>query len=230
VGRAGRIVAWCAGALALALVLAQVLLPGIAASRISSRVGRYGQVRSVSVSAWPAVKLLWGNADSVSVRAGSLRISPAQTAELLSEASGVSSLTLTAARVREGPLQLTDASLRKHGRRLAAQGTMSEAAVQAALPAGIRLRLLSSEDGRVTVRASGSTSVLGLLGRGASVDVLAGASAGALIARPLGAPFGAVHLTLFASPHVYVEAIAVKQVPASAQAASYLLAMRARLR
>ena len=38
---------------------------GIAASRISSRVGRYGKVQSVSVSAWPAVELLWGHADSV---------------------------------------------------------------------------------------------------------------------------------------------------------------------
>ena len=229
-GRAGRIAAWTACALVLVLVLAQVLLPGIAASRISSRVGRYGDVRSVSVSAWPAVKLLWGSADSVSVRTASLRISPARTAELLSEATRVSSLTLTAASVREGPLQLTDASLRKHGGQLAAQGTITQAAVQAALPPGIKLRLLSSEGGRVTVRASGRTPVLGLLGRGASMDVLAGASAGALIARPVGPPFGPVHLTLFASPHVYVEAIAVRQVPGSAQAPSYLLAMRARLR
>ena len=59
----------------LALALAQLLLPGIAASRISSRVGRYGEVQSVSVSAWPAVKLLWGSADSVTVRARSLRVS-----------------------------------------------------------------------------------------------------------------------------------------------------------
>ena len=38
----------------LVLALAQVLLPRIAASRISSRVGRYGSVESVSVRAWPA--------------------------------------------------------------------------------------------------------------------------------------------------------------------------------
>ncbi len=47
------------GSLVLLFVLAQVLLPRIAASRISSRVGRYGKVRSVSVSAWPALELLW---------------------------------------------------------------------------------------------------------------------------------------------------------------------------
>ena len=44
----------------LVLVLAQLFLPRIAASRIASRVGRYGTVQSVSVKAWPAVKLLWG--------------------------------------------------------------------------------------------------------------------------------------------------------------------------
>lgn len=229
-GRAGRIVAWGAGALVALLVLAQVFLPGIAASRISSRVGRYGEVQAVSVSAWPAVKLLWGSADSVTVRASSLGISPAQTAKLLSEAGDVNRLTLTAASVREGPLQLTSASLRKHGPELAAQGTMSEAAVKAALPAGVRLRLLSSQGGQVRVRASGRASVLGLLGSGASVNVLAGASGGQLIARPLGLSFGDLHLTLFASPHVYVEAIAVRQLSGSVQSPSYLLAMRARLR
>lgn len=219
-----------AGVLVALLVLAQALLPGIAASRISSRVGRYGEVQSVSVSAWPAVKLLWGDADTVNVRVMSLRISPAQTAKLLSEAGGVSRLTLTAASVREGPLQLTSASLRKRGRELAAQGTMSEAAVQAALPAGVRLRLLASASSEVRVRVSGHTSAIGLLAGDGAVDVLAVASGGELIARPLGASFAGLHLTLFASPHVYVEAIGAREVPGSTLAPSYVLAMRARLR
>ena len=53
------------GSAGLALVLAQLFLPRIAASRISSRVGSYGKVSSVSVSALPAMELLWGDADSV---------------------------------------------------------------------------------------------------------------------------------------------------------------------
>ena len=51
-------------------------------------MGKYGTVESVSVKAWPAVKLLWGSADSVTVSAGSLSMSPAQTAKLLWEARG----------------------------------------------------------------------------------------------------------------------------------------------
>ena len=77
----------------------------------------------------------------------------------------MSSLTLSASSVREGPLQLSGASLHKHGDQLTAQATMTEAAVQAALPPGLRLVLLSSDGGEVEVRASGRTSVIGLLGR-----------------------------------------------------------------
>jgi LmeA-like phospholipid-binding len=221
---------WCGVGVALLLVLAQLFLPGIAADTISSRVARYGDVQSVSVSAWPAVKLLWGSADSARVRAGSLVITPSQTAKLLSEARGVSSLTLSAASVREGPMQLSDASLHKRGDQLVAQGTMTEAAVRAALPPGLRLTLLSSEGGQVKVRASGRTSVIGLLGAGASLDVLGTASAGALIARPLAGGLGALHVKLFSSPYVYVEGVAVRRTDASVREPSYLLAIRARLR
>jgi hypothetical protein len=230
VGRAGRIVAWLGGAVVLALVLAQAFLPSIAASRISSRVGRYGDVHGVSVSAWPAVKLLWGEADSVSVHAGSLSISPSQTAKLLWEASGVSSLTLSASSVREGPLALRNVSLRKRGRQIAGQGTMTSAAVTAALPPGLRLRLISSDGGQVTVRASGHSSFTGLLGANVSLDVLAGASDGELTARALGAALGGVHLTLFSSRYVYVQGVAVRALTGPAGSTSYLLSIGARLR
>ena len=217
------------GVLALALVLAQLLLPGIAAKRVSSRLARYGTVVSVSVSAWPAVELLWGSADSVDVHAAHLHVTPAQTAALLWEARGIDRLTLTATSVREGPLRLSGVSFEKHGDQLAGQGHMSEAAIQAALPAGMRLQLLSSERGQVKVRASGQVSVGGLFGAGVSVDVLGLASAGQLIARPLGPTFGGLHLTLFSSPHVQVQAVAASRQPSGAGAASYLLAIRARL-
>ena len=62
------------------------------------------------------------------------------------------------------------------------------------------------------------------------MDVLAGASGGALIARPLGGGLGALHLTLFSSPHVSVEGVAAKRLVVDAQPPSYLLAIRARLR
>ena len=222
---AGRIAAWLAGAIALVLVLAQLFLPGIAASRISSRVGKYGTVESVSVSAWPAIKLLWGHADSVTVRAGKLRISPKQTAKLLWEARGAATLRATAPVVQEGRLRLRDASLRKRGSVMTAEAQVTQADVRAALPPGLSVRLLASGGGTVTVKASG-----GLFGLSASVDAVAGPSEGKLIARPQGFLLGGARLMLFADPHVRVDAVGANALSAAAGAPSYRLTMTARLR
>jgi hypothetical protein len=211
------------GGLALLFVLAQVLLPRIAASRISSRVGRYGKVRSVTVSAWPALELLWGHADSVRVSAGSLALSPTQLGELLWEGRNAGSLQVSADRVQLGKLTVSDASLSKHGNSLTAQALVSEAAIKAALPPGFDVRLLRSGGGEVEVQASG-----GLFGVGASVNALAGASEGKLVAHPLGFLIEGLRLTLFADQHIYVEGVGASI--AIEQPLSYRLAMTARLR
>lgn len=214
-----------AGLLVLVFVLTQLFLPGIAASRISSRVGRYGTVKSVSVNAWPAVKLLWGHADSVTVRARNLKLSPKQTAKLLWEARGASSVEMTAPSAQEGSLRLSGVSLRKHGNALTAEGQMTDADVNAALPEGIEVQLLGSAGGQVQVRASG-----GLFGVGASVDAVAQAREGKLVAHPLGFLLEAVQLTLFADPHVYVEGVGASAVAGPEGRRSYRLRMTASLR
>ena len=216
---------WVAGAIVLALALAQLLLPRIAASRISSRVRRYGTVHSVSVSAWPAVKLLWGDADTVKVNAGSLRVTPAQTAKLLWEARGAQSLDMTAESAQEGALRLTDVSLRKRGSALSAEGQATQADVTAALPPGLSVRLLKSEGGEVEVQASG-----GLFGIQASVDAVAGASEGKLIAHPLGFLLEGVQLTLFADPHVHVQGVGASALTGPAGTTGYRLTVTASLR
>jgi hypothetical protein len=212
-----------AGAIALALALAQIFLPGIAANRISSRVGRYGTVKSVSVKAWPAVELLWGSADSVKVRAMNLKLSPAQTAKLLWEARGVNDMEMTAPSVQEGPLRLGAVSIRKRGNGLTAQARITAADVKAALPGGFEVQLLRSGGGSVEVRSSG-----GLFGVGASVDAVARASEGKLVAHPLGSLVEGLQITLFADPHVYVEGVGAS-VEAE-QPLSYRLTMSASLR
>jgi hypothetical protein len=211
------------GALLLVLVLAQVFLPGIAASRIKTRVGRLGTVTSVSVSAWPAVKLLWGDADSVKVRARSIEASAAQTAQLLWEARGLGTLELTAPTARVGRLMLTDASFHKHGKALSAQARMTDAAVKAALPEGFDVQLVKSEGGAVEVSASG-----GLFGIDATVNAVVGASEGELTARPRGFLVEALQLTLFAEPHVYVESVAATME--AQQPLTYRVSMVASLR
>jgi LmeA-like phospholipid-binding len=218
-----RLGLWLAGGLVLLLVLAQLLLPRLAVSRISSRVGRYGKVLSVSVSAWPAVELLWGHVGSVRVKAKSLALSPAQAASLLSEAKGAASMDVSAETVRMGKLTVTDASLRKRGEALSAQALISEAAVKAALPAGFALRLLRSEGGEVEVQATGA-----LFGVGIPVNAVAGASDGKLVAHPLGFLIEGLQLTLFSEPHVYVEGVGASVQSTDPQ--SYRLTISASLR
>jgi len=207
----------------LTLLLVQVFLPRIAASRISSRVARYGTVQSVSVSAWPAVKLLWGSADSVRVRAGSLALSPTQAARLLWEARGAASMDVTADSVQLGSLRLEQATLSKRGSALNAAARATETDVRAALPEGFDVRLLRSRGGEVEVRASGA-----LFGVGASVDAVALASEGRLVAHPLGFLVEALQLTLFSDPHVYVQAVGASVD--GEQPPSYRLTMSASLR
>jgi hypothetical protein len=225
VGKAGRIALVLVGLTVLVLVLAQIFLPGIAASRISSRLKRYGSVQSVSVSAWPALKLLWGSADSVKVRALNLRVTPAQTAKLLWEGRGLSSIEMNAARAQEGPLRLRDVRLRKRGSALSAQALVTQADASAALPPGISVSLLGSEGGSVKVRASG-----GLFGVGAPVDAVAGPSEGKLIAHPLGLLLEGFHLTLFAEPHVYIQGVGASSIDTPRAEGAYRLSISARLR
>jgi hypothetical protein len=222
-GKGVRIAAGLAGALVLLLALAQLILPRLAVSRISSRIGRYGKVQSVSVSAWPAVELLWGHVGSVRVRAGSLALSPAQAASLLWEARGTGSMDVSAESVQLGPLRLSDATLSKRGGAMSAQAVASEADVKAALPAGFGVKLLRSEGGEVEVQATGA-----LFGVGASVNAVAGASDGKLVAHPLGFLIEALQLTLFSSPHVYVDGVGASVQ--SEQPLSYRLTMSASLR
>lgn len=212
-----------AGAIVLLAALAQLFLPGLAASRIRGRVERYGRVDSVSVEAWPAVKLLWGRADSVKVRARSLHVSSGQTARLLWEARDVNRLQATVLRANEGPLRLSDVSVVKHGSTVTAEARITAADVKAALPGGFGLQLISSEGGDVRVRASG-----GLFGVGGSVDAVAGASRGNLVVHPLAPPLRALQLTLFSDAHVHVEAVAARVE--DGHPLSYDLTLRARLR
>ena len=226
VRRAGRIAAWLAGAIVLMLVLAQLFLPTIAASRIRSRVEKYGTVKSITVQAWPAVELLWGKAESVNVKAGSLRLSTAQMAKLLGEARGVRSMLVSAESVKEGPLQMYDASLQKHGDALLGAAWTSRVDVETALGEGFEVQLQPSGAGRVQMSVGG-----GLFGVKASVQAVAEAQEGDIVVHPLGFLLEGLKLTLFAEPEVYVEGVGASAATGpSGKGAGYMLSFRASLR
>jgi len=200
-GRAVRIALVLAGAIVAALGLAQLLLPGIAAQRVRDELGRYGDVHSATVSAVPAIALLWGHAQSATLSAGSLNMTLAQAAKLLGQARGVERVDLHAQTLRVGQFAMHDAIARKRGDALYAEGSVSEADLRAAVPGSVEVQPLGSVSGGVAVRVSGN-----LLGVAGSVEALLSTEEGRLIAQPRGIPFGGlVKLTLLSDPDIYLQ-------------------------
>jgi LmeA-like phospholipid-binding len=227
--RAARIALLSVGGVVVVLGLAQLLLPGLAARRVRSQLGRYGVVRSTSVSAFPAVELLWGRAQSVSASATRIGMSLSQASALLWQGRGVDRLDVSAQSLRLETLALHGVLLRKRGSALYIEGSITQAALRAALPGSTEVLPLGSIPGGVQVRVTGT-----IFGAVASVDVLLLAEDGRLVAQPQGIPFaGSLRLTLLSAPHVYLQSFALSPSVGEASGtggASYRVRIWARLR
>lgn len=190
------------------LALAQVLLPGLAADRVRSRLARDGIVDSVQVRAFPAIELLWGKADSVDVRLASLHAGSHHAADLLASSSAAHDAFISIGTLTDGPLALHDVVLRKHADRLSAQAGVTDAALRAALPPGLDVAPVASGGGQLLLRAKA-----GLLGVGFTVDALLSARDGALVITPV-VPFGGlITLNVFSDPRVAVQGVGAATAP-----------------
>jgi len=188
--------------LLVVLVVGQLVLPGIAERSLRSRLERSGQVLAVQVHAFPAIELLWHQADSVSVRLGRYRSSPGRLSSLLDQAGEVGSLTASAAELDTGLLTLRDATLVKHGSELTGSAQVTEADLRAALPVLQSVTPVASGDGRLTLQGTAT-----LLGVTASVDATVSAQDGALVVQP-DVPFGGLAtINVFSDPHLEVQSI-----------------------
>lgn len=215
----------------LVLGLSQIVLPRVAEQRVRDRLKPYGTLESVSVSAFPAIELLWGKADSASASARELSLSEAQAVRLVQAARGVRDADLKVATLKlEVPglpyaVALHDATVLKRGDRVSTQATLSQSDLDAASPSGVRIRPLAGGPGTVRMSASGS-----LFGLHATVEAVAMPSEGKLVAQPLSIPFGSfVRLTLFSDPHVYIDSVSATPEREGAQS-SWRVALGGRLR
>jgi hypothetical protein len=184
----------------LLLVLAQLLLPGIAAQQLRDRLSKNGRVLSVSVSAFPAIELLWHDADSVTVRMASYRSGSGHLNSQLDQAGGVGSLHASATVLTDGLLTLHDATLVKRGSQLVGSATVTESDIRAAVPFIQNVVPVASSDGQLTLR--GTATVLGV---SATADATVSAQAGKLVVAPDVPLLPA--FTLFDDPHVSVEGV-----------------------
>ncbi len=177
------------GAILLAvLVVAQLVLPRFAEDRIAGDLKRFGPEPDVDVSAFPAVKLLFGSADSVTVRMDRATARPADFADELSRTGDAGELDAHAGELRIGRLIVRDARLTKDGDVLNGTATIRDADLRAALPDFVELRPAEVQTGD-GVLLEGSASLLGATIRGrARVK----ADGGAITVAPEGIPLGAL--------------------------------------
>ncbi len=213
------------GGIVVVLIVAQLVLPGIAARIARDQLGKYGTVREVSVHAFPAIALLWGRAQSATVRAGSLRMSDSQFDGFVPRMRGIERLDMTAESLQLGSLRLSDVRSEKRGEELTVSGTLTRADLRSALPAGVEVQLLNSASAGVEVRVGGS-----LFGVGASVLALLSAQEGKLVAQPQGFPFGGLaRITLFSDPRLLVQGFGLTTQAGAGGALGYELTLRAKL-
>src|SRR5436853_3420525 len=91
-------------------VIAQLVLPGIAEQRLRDRLARSGKVLDVEVHAFPAIELLWHQADSVVVRMSSYRSSSATLNSNVGQVGDVGRLDASATERHAGLLSVHHAT------------------------------------------------------------------------------------------------------------------------
>ncbi|MGE4426562.1 MAG: hypothetical protein AB7G37_08945 [Solirubrobacteraceae bacterium] len=156
----------------LLAVVAQLIVPGIAARVVEDELRRYGDVRSVSVSSFPIWELLSQRIDVVEVEMGDTRDRPSdragagphvraaaidlpqpgvvrdrgrELADLMLRARKVERVDATATRFSTGDVVVQNVRIRKRGDRISAAASISLEAAQKALPPA--LGLTASADG-----------------------------------------------------------------------------------
>jgi hypothetical protein len=196
-----------AGVVIVLLVVAQLILPGIAAQQLRDRLSRNGTVLDVAVHAFPAVELLWHQADRVVIRMGEYHSSSRALGNSLSETQDAGSLDASATEVRAGLLTLRDATLRKRGNQLIGSARVTEPDLRAAVPFLDSVVPVSSGNGQLTLRGTA-----GLFGVTTTVDATVAARDGKLLVAPDVPLGGFATLTLFSNPHVEIEAVSARPI------------------
>jgi hypothetical protein len=192
----------------LVLFVAQLVLPGIAANRLRDQLSESGTVLSVKVGAFPAIELLWGQADSVVIRMARYQAGASQIGSKLGRTADVGTLDVSAQEVQSGLLTVRDARLRKHGNELTGTAVVRQADLRAAVPFLDNVQPVASSGGQLILRGTAS-----LLGLQATVDAVVAAREGALVVAPAVPLGGIATITLLDDPHVRVQSVSAVTVP-----------------
>lgn len=185
---------------------AQIILPGVAEQRVRDSLGRWADGLSVTVSATPAVRLLFGHADHVGVRIARLRLPGAGSplADLLVRTRQTDDLDVRVATLVTHGLVIRDVYASKRGLALSAEGTLSKLAIEAVLPFNLRLGA-SAQSGQSLLFSATAT----ILGQPITGSALLVARDGNLEIAPNLPLLSALHVNLFSDPRVAVDRISL---------------------
>jgi hypothetical protein len=199
-----RRVAAAIGVLVALLVVAQLVLPSVAERRLRDELADRGSVRSVAVSSFPAVELLFERADRVEVRMGESRLGIGDLGDQLERTRGVGELDARVDLLRLGPLLLRDLRLGKADGQLTGEAALTREDLANALPVDIGLEPVESGDGQLVLEAT-----VGPVTARARLS----ARDGALVIAPDGLLGGFATLTVFEDPRVVVTGVGARPRP-----------------
>jgi hypothetical protein len=198
------------------LGVAQLVLPGIAAQELRDRLSHSGRVLEVKVEAFPAIELLWHQADRVVVHMASYHSTPGHLGSALAETSDTGSLDASAQRLQTGLLTLSNATLIKRGDELVGSASVSEADLRSAVPFVQGVTPVASGDGKLVLRGSAL---------GVTAEATLMAVNGKLVVQPNVPILNFFTVTVFSNPHLAVQGVAARATPGG-----FVLSGRGRLR
>jgi len=195
----------CLFALLLVIAaVAQLILPGIAADRIADSLETHATGVRVSVSATPALELLFGRADHVSVHIDNLSPSAHHKGigQLLNEISGTDQLDAVVQHALVGVLELQNIDLTKRGQQLVGHATVTQAAIENALPVALHIDATNPDVHTLLLRAS--TTIFGHTIAGTAAVKI---EAGKLVIAPDNPLLAPLRLTLFSDSQLELTSI-----------------------
>jgi hypothetical protein len=102
-------------ALAVVLIGAQLVAPGVGEGRIEDRLTENGGAAAVDLSATPAVRLLWGDGDGIEVRGSQLDLDLSENPEVFDRLDGFGNVDVSLSDFRAGPFDVASFALVRDG-------------------------------------------------------------------------------------------------------------------
>lgn len=206
-GRAARpVLVGAAGLVIAVLVASQFLLPAVIERRIADDLEQFGPRPQVDVSAFPALKLLLGQADRIEIDAPAARV---DSTALLDELTGTGDVDKVEARIGQlqiGLLNLSEVRIGKDGDDVGATATITLSELQASLSQLANLRVVTEAGDAIVLE--GQLTVFGRTVRGRA---RVRADDGKLVVGLEGLPLG--QITLVDDERARVTGVAAREVP-----------------